>query len=626
MALDAMQHDEAASTKHRLWHKGLVLLNAPFFALRVYQWLWLLLCLVGALAAALPRILTQPVIYRAGAELNLDVNGRYRELYSDGAPDTDFFNVQWIALEALRTRFPALGAPTTSVRFTPRPDGSISVFADAADPIAAQRLADDAAETLARSARAAGGREILRNLLGWELNVALQGQLAGTPFQGYLREMIRTTAFPLNRPVEPNPQQLTIEQLTAEDLSDLARALEVRELQISRMELPALEEQRRNASGAALEQLDRDQRRLNESLQAIRDGLRYLYQARDAVFAPDARSGAYRSSRATLPAASEDRRILELTVLAVLFGLAFGVAGVALDRSAGVLPKLRELWSYRELMRNLVLRDLRARYKGSALGYLWTQLAPLLLMTVFWVVFSFFLDTNIAMYPIFLIVGMLAWNYCAEAVNGGARSVLDNANLIKKVFFPREVLPLVSVLSSLVNYLLSLPMMFVLIIIVQLWYAPLGQGAATAGQMFPPPGGLHISWTIAYLPVLLVIQTIFLAGVTLFLSALAVFFRDAIHLIGILVQFWFFLTPVVYSFENVGHSTARIIRWLNPMASLVEFYREILYGNTVGVGQIPTPGLPALTSVLRVLLTTIVVLAVGYWFFQRNSGKFGEEI
>jgi lipopolysaccharide transport system permease protein len=337
-------------------------------------------------------------------------------------------------------------------------------------------------------------------------------------------------------------------------------------------------------------------------------------------FDPALVSSAYRSAPAA-PGSEIPRRIGALLALATLVGLVLGGIGVAVDRSAGVMPKLRELWGYRELIRNLVLRDLRVRYKGSALGYIWTQLAPLLMMGVFWFVFSFIQPQQIAMFPVFLIVGLLPWNFCNEAVAGGARSVIDNANLIKKVFFPREVLPLVSVCSSLVNYLLSLPMMFLVMAVVQLLYPPLRE----QGRL------LNFAPTIAYLPVLIGIQMLFLAGVALFMSALAVHFRDFVHLIGILLQFWFFLTPVVYSLDVLrvtigGVALAQVVRWLNPMASLIEFYREILYGNTVPGSQVPTPGLPALTSVLRVLITALVVLAFGYWFFQRRSGQFGEEI
>jgi lipopolysaccharide transport system permease protein len=448
--------------------------------------------------------------------------------------------------------------------------------------------------------------------MGWELVVALDGAASATPFQRLLREIIRTSAFPLNRPTEPRPDPITVEQLARSDLSDLARALEVREVQIR----AALAAAPRGC--AAMMPDDRELRRQCEGLAAVRGGLEYLYKPLSARFDPDLRSEAYREARAALPTRPVDRHIAALLALAALIGLVFGGIGVAVDRTAGVMHKLRELWGYRELIHNLVLRDLRVRYKGSALGYLWTQLAPLLMMLVFWFVFSLLLPAGVAMFPVFLIVGLLPWNFCSEAVNGGTRSVLDNANLIKKVFFPREVLPLVSVFSSLLNFILSLPMMLLLMAVVQLLYPPLG-------------GRLNFTWTFAYLPVLLIIETIFLAGVALFTSALAVFFRDFVHLIGILLQFWFFLTPVVYSLDNLGIrvggvALATAIRWLNPMASLTDFYRDILYGNVVGPGQVPTPGLPALTSVLRVLVTALVTLTIGYWFFQRRSGRFGEEI
>ncbi len=588
-------------------------LTAQRGGLRVYQWLWILACVLGALAVTLPRVLSQPIIYTSSATLQIDVNERYSELYTAGEPDTDYAAVEFIAAERLRARFPDLGSPQLGMRFEPQPDGRILVTAVGRNPAEAAELADAAAETLLRSIRAAGGREILRQLLGWEMVSALDGTEPATEFQGHLRELIRTSAFPLNRPIEPAPESLTIDQLAAEELSDLTRALELREEEISRSNLPQVN---RDLAAAAdpqtVEFLQREQQRLVAALQATRAAIDYLYRERAAVLALDAPSDAYQSARAVPPDAPVDRRVALFAGLAVLAGLAFGLGGVAVDRSAGVLPKLRELWSYRELMRNLVLRDLRARYKGSALGYLWTQLAPLMLMLVFWLVFSIFMPTSIAMFPVFLIVALLPWNFCAEAVMGGTRSVIDNAHLIKKVFFPREVLPLVAVFSSLLNFLLSLPMLFLVMAAVQWLYEPLS--------------GLNFSWTFAYLPVLIIIQIIFLAGVALLLSATAVFFRDTVHLVGILVQLWFFLTPIIYSFDAVNPTVARVMRWINPMASLVEFYRGILYGNPVPVGLIPTPGLPALGSVLRVLVTSLLILAFGYWIFQRRSGRFGEEI
>jgi lipopolysaccharide transport system permease protein len=606
------------------WAGALIRQRGP---LRTYQWLWLLLCAAGALIAAAPRILSQPVVYTSTAAVTFDTR-RYGGLFTGGQPNGEYLAIERIAIELLQAsqdgdapRYPGLGGPTLGVRYEPQP-GGVHVVAIGASPAQAQRLADDAAEALARSVRAAGGREIFRILTGSYLYTSLvEGQTSADPFQQQLRTIYLTSAFPLNRPPDPDARRITAGQLAPEERSDLARALEVRDVELSRHDLPALQQQIAaagqgcRADPACLE-LQRQAQRLADGLAAIRSALGLL----KTPFDPALESSAYRSAQSA-PGAEVPRRTGALLALATLVGLVLGGVGVAVDRSAGVMSKLRELWSYRELIRNLVLRDLRVRYKGSALGYLWTQLAPLLMMGVFWFVFSFVQPQQIAMFPVFLIVGLLPWNFCNEAVAGGARSVIDNANLIKKVFFPREVLPLVSVFSSLVNYLLSLPMMFLVMAIVQLLYPPLRE----QGRLF------NFAPTVAYLPVLIVIQALFLAGVALFISALAVHFRDFVHLIGIMLQFWFFLTPVVYALDVLsvtvgGVALAQVVRWLNPMASLIEFYREILYGNTVFGSQVPTPGLPALTSVLRVLITALVVLTIGYWFFQRRSGQFGEQI
>jgi lipopolysaccharide transport system permease protein len=584
--------------------------------LRTYQWLWLLLCTAGALVVAAPRILSQPSIYTTSATAHINVAQHYARLYAGDR--RDFQDVRAIAIELLRLDYPQLGSPTLGIEFTPHDDGSVEVLAVAGSPAGAQALADAGAEALARSVRAAGGREIFRRLMGWEQFVAAEGAAPRTPFQQTLRRIWSTTAFPLNRPVDIERTPFTVDQLEHEALLDLVGALEVREAELSRIDLPALAARREQAVGEERARLADDEARLVAGRDALRTALEYLYTNLSTRFDPDARSDAYRSVRAALPDTPVERHIAPLLALAALVGLVFGGIGVGVDRTAGVMPKLRELWSYRELIRNLVLRDLRVRYKGSALGYLWTQLAPLLMMLVFWFVFSLLQPVGLPMYPVFLMVGLLPWNFCSEAVSGGTRSVLDNANLIKKVFFPREVLPLVNVFSSLTNFILTLPMLFLVMAVVQLLYPPLG-------------GQLNFSWTFAYLPVLMIIETIFLAGVALFTSALAVFFRDFVHLIGILLQFWFFLTPVVYSLDTIGVrvggvALATIIRWLNPMASLIDFYRDILYGNVVAPGQVPTPGLPALTSVLRVLVTALITLTIGYWLFQRRSGRFGEEI
>jgi lipopolysaccharide transport system permease protein len=611
--------------------------NTLFFGLRLYQWLWLLLCIVGALAVAAPRVLAQPVIYYATAETRFDL-ARYGAIYELAAPGRSGLEIAiGDADEAMRQAALArgelrYGSPDYRVDFIAQEPGSVIVRGVAPSAPEAQALANAAAEELVRQVRAAGGREVLRNMLGWELWLALepQGRAAPEPFATLLRELIRTQAFPMSREPEPFAAERTLADLPAEELNDLTRALEARydlwrfAINTRNATLDALcDTAGLSTTGpremalaacvatnpqAAVELAERD--RAITRLRAVEHSIRYLVINHGARFDPDTPAAAYRIAPAP-PAAPEPRYVPQLIALATAFGLSFGIAGVALDRSLGITTRLGEILGYRELIRNLILRDLRTRYKGSALGYLWTQLAPLGMMLVYVTVFSLLLPSGLAMFPVFIIVGLLPWNFTAEAVMGGTRSIIDNAALIKKVYFPREVLPLVTVGSSLVNFVLSLPMMVLVMAFVQ----------------FTTMGRLNFSWTFAYLPVLLIIQTILLAGLALLLGAAAVFFRDVVHLIGILVNIWFFMTPVIYPLGVFGDGLAiRLVRWLNPMASLIEFYREILYGSAVPVGMIPTPALPALTSVLRVSVTAVIILVIGYWVFQRVSRRFGEEI
>jgi lipopolysaccharide transport system permease protein len=629
-------NQSAGATTSR-WNGLLGLLVAQRGGLRLYQWVWIVLCTVGAIAVAAPRIVFQPVIYYATAETRFDLD-RYGGIYNEiGAGGTGLDIAFSDASEALRQKALArgevrYGRPDFRVEYIPGATGQVLVRGVAPTAEEAQALADAGAAELVRQIRAAGGREVLRNLLGWELWLSLEaeGAAAPGPFDVLLREILRTRAFPMSRELEPVSTPRDIRDLPTAELNDVARALEsrydlwrfaisTRDATLDRLcdsaglATTATRETtlQRCAEAdpiAAAELIERN--REITRLRAIGAALDYLITEMDATFDADTPDVAHRIA-AGLPGAPEPRYMPQLIALAALLGLAFGGLGVAADRSAGLMQRAEEIWRYRELIRNLVLRDLRTRYKGSALGYLWTQLAPLGTMLVFVLVFSLILPAGVALFPVFIIVALLPWNFTAEAVTGGTRSVLDNAALVKKVYFPREVLPLVSVFSSLVNYLLSLPMMFLVIALVQLFSL----------------GSLNLSWTISYLPVLLIIQTIMLAGLALLLSALAVFLRDIVHLVGIVVNIWFFLTPIIYPLSTFSDERiARLVRWLNPMASLVEFYREILYGNPVPVGLIPTPGIPALSSVLRVSVTAIILLVAGYWVFQRSSARFGEEI
>jgi len=282
------------------------------------------------------------------------------------------------------------------------------------------------------------------------------------------------------------------------------------------------------------------------------------------------------------------------------------------DNSAGdqwrrprvsMLGHLRELWQYRELTWSLVVRDLKGRYKSSVLGFVWSLLNPLGMMLVFTIVFTVMMPSQIERFPIFLLCGLLPWNYFTGGVMMSTNSVVGNAGLVKKVYFPREVLPIATVLSTLVNFLLSLVVLFAVLIVMRARFS---------------------SW-LWLLPAVIIVQTCFVLGMAFVLSTLNVFYRDTIMIIDVVMLAWFFLTPVVYSINILPESyhllgiTVDVRRWmyiLNPMASLIAAYRDLLYwGYRTDIDFF-----------LRTALTSFLVMIGGYWFFLRFSGRFGEDL
>ena len=272
--------------------------------------------------------------------------------------------------------------------------------------------------------------------------------------------------------------------------------------------------------------------------------------------------------------------------------------------------RLRELFSYRELVENLVVRDLKVRYKNSVLGFVWSLLNPLLLMLVFTVVFTVvFPNLTIPKFPVFVLCALLPWNFFNTAVMSATNSVVQSGHLIKKVYFPREILPIATVLSNFANFLLALPVLFVFIII----------------------SGVPITPWLVYLPLIMVIQVIFTIGIALILATLNVFYRDTAVIMEVIMQAWFFLTPVFYPAELVPEwkiiwglsvPVRRLAYILNPMASIIASYRSVLYGFTNGSPPAP----PALDFFSRTIVTAVLVLIVGYALFARYSHRFGEEV
>lgn len=272
-------------------------------------------------------------------------------------------------------------------------------------------------------------------------------------------------------------------------------------------------------------------------------------------------------------------------------------------RHPSLATHLSELWRYRDLVRNLALRDLKARYKNSILGFLWSLLNPLLMMVVFTIVFTVMLPSNIEKYPVFILVGLLPWNWFATSLSGCVQSIVGNANLVKKVYFPREVLPIAVVIANGVNFLLALLVLFALILVYQI---PL------------------TAWVL-FLPVLIAVQFVFTLGLGLVMSALNVRFRDTAVILEVVLQAWFFLTPVVYDMRVLPEvktilgaevAVRRLAYILNPIGSLIASYRDILYWS------VP----PGLDFVARTAATSFVILLLGYLFFNRLAPTFGEDV
>jgi lipopolysaccharide transport system permease protein len=254
---------------------------------------------------------------------------------------------------------------------------------------------------------------------------------------------------------------------------------------------------------------------------------------------------------------------------------------------------LRAAWGYRDLLRHLVLRDLRHKYKGSSLGFVWSLLHPLLMAAVYSLAFRYIAPNGIEHFPVFLLSGLLPWMFFSAALVGAAGSIVDNSPLVRKVAFPRLILPLAAVASQFVQFLL---MYAVIVPIVAIF--SVGTSAAL----------------IALIP-LIVLQVVFTAGLALTLSTAYVFARDTRHLLDIGLQVWFWITPVVYSAALVPAVLQRILRW-NPMAYFISGYHDIIVSHAM----------PTLMAFAVLTLVAGGTAVFGWLVFARFQRRFAELI
>jgi ABC-2 type transport system permease protein len=281
----------------------------------------------------------------------------------------------------------------------------------------------------------------------------------------------------------------------------------------------------------------------------------------------------------------------------------------------GTIRRLRDLWAYRELLVTLTRKELKVKYKNSALGFVWSLLNPMLYLVVFWIVFTKFLTNSIPSFPIFLLSGLLPYNLFSAGLGGGTTSIVGNGGLVTKVWFPREILPLASIGAALVHFGLQLCVLAGALIVFR-----------------SPP-----SWS--YLPLIipaLVALLVLVAALAVFLAAVNVYARDIQHLLELVLLAWFWMTPIVYPYALVR---AKIGDWglLNPLTSVVITFQRAIWGDhvlpvTVNGKPQQLPAVPDLSQwwYLRNLAIVVVIsfflLLFACWIFGRLEDNFAENI
>lgn len=253
----------------------------------------------------------------------------------------------------------------------------------------------------------------------------------------------------------------------------------------------------------------------------------------------------------------------------------------------------QRLYYIRDLLLILVGRDMKLRYKRSILGIAWSLLTPLAQLAVYYLTFDLLLPLNIPNYPAFLFSGLLAWNWFQGSLYQATSTVVDNRELIKRPGFPTAILPVVTVASYLIHFLLALPILVVFLMISEI-----------------PLTGALLS-----LPLVIAAQFVLTLSLGYFTATFYVRFRDTQHLLGVLLNLLFFLSPVFYKASDVP-AQYQILYRLNPMVHLIEAYRAILLSGS----------LPNGTSLLLVSLASVGVLGLGYYLFRSASGRFVDEL
>ena len=260
----------------------------------------------------------------------------------------------------------------------------------------------------------------------------------------------------------------------------------------------------------------------------------------------------------------------------------------------GMLLMFCNIYRYREMLINMVRRELRGKYKGSILGFLWTFINPLLQLVVYTIVFSNIMRMGVSNYEIFLFVALIPWMFFSTSVLSGAGSIIYNQSLVTKIYFPREILPLSVVTSNFINMIYC----SVIVLAVVLFYH------------------MNLNLEVWFmLPVIAFIEYILVIGIVLIVSALTVYFRDLEHILGIIIMAWQFLTPVMYP-ESFVPSQYQAILYLNLMTPIIISFRDVLYYGKM----------PVVENLVYAFLWSLIIFICGFLLFGKLQKDFAEEL
>lgn len=253
----------------------------------------------------------------------------------------------------------------------------------------------------------------------------------------------------------------------------------------------------------------------------------------------------------------------------------------------------KELYKYREFLKTSIQKEFRGKYKKSFLGVFWSFLNPLFQLLIYALVFPFILGNTIENYTVFLIIALMPWTFFNSTIVQSAACIVNNAGIVKKVYFPREILPISTSTSNLINFLITQIIVFAALFI----------------------SGIGIGKSIILFPFIVIMQYILQLGLAFIFSAITVYIRDVEYIINIFLMLMFYLCPIVYQPSMIPDNLLVFFK-LNPMFHIISFYRTVLYDKQI----------PAFGDLCQLFLVCLVILFLGYFIFEKLKKRFAEEL